>query len=697
MKGRTCYPKIDSSPNSIFSKVIEKRKNRITKNVFIQKENQFDFGPLLILNKKNNSEEIQKNFSIFTLKNPTEFVLKINFSFLNEPIKQEVQNIKSNHKNKENSESQELQNHVFNLDQKELEIKPNEQKLLKVFSCPTKEQIYKDSLFICIEENPEPIVIPLKCEGQFPRIQADTKEIDFGKQLVGKTISKNIILTNITLLPVKWKLNNPLNFFQINKTEGLLDPEKEDIISLTFDSQLEKVFEESILLQVEDNENKGVINSSLIKIDIKGEGFFIKTEISGFEEETPNLFNFGNIEVSEKKDKKILLKNTGIYEIGFEMEILKKAFKKVFSIEPSYGKLAPNEEIEIVLTFCSDNEILLESNPTRREIILKILDSISGNLYEEKKIMIKANCQFCQFNINPVKSLNFGPIIFGENKTKYFQINNTGLFDFHYYICNWEDRLIAKSEFINLMNPVESSKQNNSKNKIEKNYDYESEYLKISPKFGKIKINNFCQIKVDFCSQNKFLMEKQLCILISNRNLKEYKDGIEYFILGESCVPGIETNNFNSIFEEQMVVPSLNSTGMNIQDILNKNVFSIEEKTFYFGHFIPSKYPNGVQERFKLINNGKVPVNVSCSIKKREKSSEFFNFSVSPSQTTINPNEFVYFKVKFTPEIMATYSGIFEAIVENGDPMSANHSLKFDLKGKGCLPTLLIDQNSDYK
>jgi hydrocephalus-inducing protein len=192
-------------------------------------------------------------------------------------------------------------------------------------------------------------------------------------------------------------------------------------------------------------------------------------------------------------------------------------------------------------------------------------------------------------------------------------------------------------------------------------------------------------------------MEQHLCILVSNRDQNKEPFGTEYLILGEACVPSIDTTNFNSIFEEQMVVPNLNSTGLNIQDVVNANVFSTDENTFFFGQLIPSKYPEGTQERFKLSNNGKVPANVRCEVRARVNSGELFNFDVTPDKMVINPNEFAYVKVKFKPDIMAKYSGVFEAIVENGDPGSENYSLKFDLKGEGCLPSLLIEQSFETK
>jgi hydrocephalus-inducing protein len=39
-----------------------------------------------------------------------------------------------------------------------------------------------------------------------------------------------------------------------------------------------------------------------------------------------------------------------------------------------------------------------------------------------------------------------------------------------------------------------------------------------------------------------------------------------------------------------------------------------------------------------------------------------------------------------------TYGGIFEAMVENGDPESKSGKLVFELRGEGTLPTLLVEK-----
>ena len=54
----------------------------------------------------------------------------------------------------------------------------------------------------------------------------------------------------------------------------------------------------------------------------------------------------------------------------------------------------------------------------------------------------------------------------------------------------------------------------------------------------------------------------------------------------------------------------------------------------------------------------------------------------------IEPHKAKYVTVDFTPTNMMPYSGIFEAIVDNGDLSSRTGKLTFELRGEGTLPTL---------
>lgn len=46
---------------------------------------------------------------------------------------------------------------------------------------------------------------------------------------------------------------------------------------------------------------------------------------------------------------------------------------------------------------------------------------------------------------------------------------------------------------------------------------------------------------------------------------------------------------------------------------------------------------------------------------------------------------------------MMTYGGIFEAIVDNGDPNSKQGKLVFELRGEGTLPTLQVEKPKEQE
>jgi hypothetical protein len=97
-------------------------------------------------------------------------------------------------------------------------------------------------------------------------------------------------------------------------------------------------------------------------------------------------------------------------------------------------------------------------------------------------------------------------------------------------------------------------------------------------------------------------------------------------------------------------------------------VFYYEERTFHFGTLVPSKHPDGITEKFKIINSNKIPCTVKFKVESRTKNvSEPNVFSVKPEQITINAHDHYYVEVNFKPTIMAQYVGYFDAVVENGE------------------------------
>ena len=67
-----------------------------------------------------------------------------------------------------------------------------------------------------------------------------------------------------------------------------------------------------------------------------------------------------------------------------------------------------------------------------------------------------------------------------------------------------------------------------------------------------------------------------------------------------------------------------------------------------------------------------------------------FCFSINQTTMTINPHEFFYIKIRFKPEIMTIYEGVFNAKVIHPDAKESSN-LKFNLKGEGILPTVKLN------
>jgi len=229
---------------------------------------------------------------------------------------------------------------------------------------------------------------------------------------------------------------------------------------------------------------------------------------------------------------------------------------------------------------------------------------------------------------------------------------------------------------------------------------------------------------------------------VTDRSPEEDPEGLQYELLGESCVPGIATDDYASIFEEQAVQRrgDFGASG------LPQNVFGEEERIFCFGSHMARRCrclpwyrhtpqrAHGVQwmrwalaartlpphmsrvdtgrlegrmlprvrvstatthgpqvghelsERLKIVN----PFRVSCTVDLRTRGQEAAQgaplaFEVEPKRCVIPPHEHRYVTLFFNPHAMATHTGVFEAEVEHGtDP--ATRLLAVDLLGEGTLP-----------
>lgn len=71
----------------------------------------------------------------------------------------------------------------------------------------------------------------------------------------------------------------------------------------------------------------------------------------------------------------------------------------------------------------------------------------------------------------------------------------------------------------------------------------------ISPNTGTVAPESSMTVEVTFAGKGQRLFEQKIGIDIENRSPDDEPNGILYEIIAESCIPGINTKSFESIFE----------------------------------------------------------------------------------------------------------------------------------------------------
>lgn len=452
-------------------------------------------------------------------------------------------------------------------------------------------------------------------------------------------------------------------------------------------------------------------------IELNAEAFDITVDIDLKNPE--NILDFENVRVGEPKQKVLILTNKGKYPVKYGFNMKKKQTREMFTIEPSEGELQPQETRDVIVRFESKKEFKMKTTQSTSDIKLTIVEGGSKEKFNEIPINFNVNSVFSKFTIVPLRNINFGPMQYGEKKELAFEIKNNGQFPFNFALCDFmdeeakkaireerhkeiEDRR-AEALGAGLEDPKDKGKKAEpkapAKGKDAKGAP-DGEELKVSqysirPKSGVIEPDSSASIKIHFTAEGAKFYEKALAIDISGRDFSDQPNGIKFDISAESCIPGINTKDLDAVFEEQTVIPSLDPS-VNTQSVITSSLYAIQERVFWFGTLIASKVPEGVVEKFKIMNPNKIPCTVNFSVKPRTQSKgEGFAFEVSPASVKIPPHENAYVKVCFKPDNMMPYGGIFEAIVENGDPESSSGKFNFELRGEGTLPTLLVTKPSE--
>eukprot|EP00913_Durusdinium_trenchii_P031056 g29084.t1 len=178
-----------------------------------------------------------------------------------------------------------------------------------------------------------------------------------------------------------------------------------------------------------------------------------------------------------------------------------------------------------------------------------------------------------------------------------------------------------------------------------------------------------------------------------------------YLLTGQSCVPGINTTDLQTVFEEQFFTRTLEDA-IAIAGRLDVRVFSEADQIFHFGPVLvkergvgssqpasPSGAPPdaGVTENLRLTNPKAVPCKVQLSIKQNSDTGAGSSdaFQVFPQELVISPHDSKQIQVKFTPTHLASFGAVLEAVVPQGTDPNSNY-LSFELRGDGAVPSVSL-------
>ncbi|KAG2470211.1 HYDIN protein, partial [Polypterus senegalus] len=155
-------------------------------------------------------------------------------------------------------------------------------------------------------------------------------------------------------------------------------------------------------------------------------------------------------------------------------------------------------------------------------------------------------------------------------------------------------------------------------------------------------------------------------------------------------VVGITVNDIPSIFEEHRICKNVNLYQC-LQTIAFGGIFVEDENRFIFVNTLVGQQ---AKAQFKIINAGKIPCDVSLSVKPITSKPGFKIaeiFELEPSRMIILSHSHSFAVVTFSPQSMQCYQCIFEASMEgNFSNIPRPKSLVFDIIGEGNLPQITV-------
>jgi len=679
-RGICSVPSVNTDARNVFMNRVKGGRPENISHKYVTSRERFEFGPLLVGKPEDKGAQ-----TVIRLSNNSDFPVDAQLSIFEDA---------ADAKKAPKSESI-----PFSIEPQDVQIAPGETQEVIVRAFPSEPGEVNHQVICCIRDNPDPVTFNVNCIGAAPILdmsgpwEQDSEEgeslpndvdglIDFKRLLVNRMEEQSFTLRNGSAIPVRWRVNTDsiaeIPELTVSPAEGVLDPDATVYVTVTFRTTEEELSEVTPVLAIEyaDNEvppdaedEEGVMGGGgseiqTLQLQVKAEAYKIDPSL-GLTDENGNDADklvFGPTRVNEMAEHTVTLGNNGKYDLSYEISCQDQEVAELFTITPPSGVLAAGSKAEVSIQFQSQTEVHLKNN---KDIQVKIIEVMTGEVESEFDITVDADAEFSKLRLQPLRGLNFGALRFGNERTRNFELRNDGIFPFTYKI------VVLPSASADIQAAVEAASAVDSLS--------EGPFT-ITPASGEVLPNATQTISAQFDANGAEVFKSLFFIEVSNQDNRIDPRVMMYELVGESCIPGINVDDYLSIFEEQDVVHKLDPDNHTLR------AFSMEDRTFTFGAVIPASYPDGLRERFKVTNVTKVRATARFAIEGGEDAAAF---TIQPATADFPPHEHRYISVYFKPTKMKSYSAVFKAVVDDGEDAGSN-TLQFDLHGDGAMPSVAI-------
>ncbi|KAM4554444.1 hydrocephalus-inducing protein homolog [Fundulus diaphanus] len=683
-RGLCTYPSISKGHKTLFahSKRVAQEKEGLQKT-YVIKPGYFEFGPLLCSKtreryKKNTYPE---NSERLVIHNNSGLEAEVQFSFQHD-----------------------TQATTYLLDPPTMTLTPGQKEVLTVWAFPTMQGQIKDSLVCHIKDNPEPVVIHFSCWGVQPQLELENKNLNFGRILLHKGVSRGIMMHNKTALPLSWTLHGVDALgdeFMMPQDQGVIQPNSSFLLSVHFKAKRPVLVKKLLRFEVYDVEKIiGILHTE--NITVNAEAYDVDLKI----EPAANL-DFGMIRAFEEVKQQLKLTNKGKYDLAFKFTFERPdptlpSLESMFIVSPQSGTLLPRGKPTAIVIACSpDKEISLKEEPI---LSCQVIDASinGGETIATLDIKISLEAVLPRYKITPACDIDFGPLVYGTDKTQSFTIENNGLFPIHFILSRMISELgnQAWPGGRGRVAPRESVSAKSTGATLEIRQDppvrefntreacLNLGIFSVSPCTGNLQPGSQQQINVVCMAEQLGAWNQGLLIDIGGRGPSLQPD--TYRLFAEVCKPGIVVDPA-SIFEECHLCP--NSSQLSSEQFCNaEGIFVLDEKKFIFNKVLVGR---SAQARFKLTNNSKVPCTLNLAIKYggTKPSRQLEVFDLSATTLNVSNQSHAFAVVTFTPQALRHYSAVFEATIKGlcrSKQAFMNQALEFQLTGEGTLPSVIV-------